>query len=298
MGKRILYLALLTIVVIAAVMLVKKIKNQGVDDGGKETVFVSISPLKFIVDRVSGGEMNVEVLVPAGAGPETYEPTPLQLRDLDKAPVIFTVGLIDFEKALVGRVASASGVKVVPLSGGIDLLGGHCSHNHADNSGHHHHGGIDPHIWSSPRCLKTMSEGVYDALALLHPERAEKYRENLDLLLAEFDELDSYIASKIAASDKKYFLIYHPALTYYAADYGIEQIVVEDEGKEPSLDHMKSVVSRAKADNIKRIFYQREFSRSVVETLAADTGAEITEIDPLAEDVIANLRHITDLITE
>lgn len=256
-----------------------------------ENVFyVSILPLRTLVTGIVGNDFPVEVLVPAGASPETFEPSARQFAALNRAQLVFNVGLIDFEQTLLSKAAEAE--KLINLSVGIEPIAGTCSH--AGNHTHKH--GVDPHIWTSPRALKQMASNAYKAIHRLYPDSV-KYTDNYKKLIMELEELDRQTAARIEASGASYFMIYHPALTYYARDYGLQQIAIEQDGKEPSAKRMSAIIRQARADRVKRILYQRQFPASTVETIARDMGAEAVEIDPLAEDVIGNIRKITNIIT-
>lgn len=254
------------------------------------SITVSIPPLKYLADRITGGEIAVNVILPPGSGPETYEPGPRSLKELDRSPVIFITGLIDFENTVARRVGKD---KTVSVSTGVELLGEVCSHHHIDNHGHRHHG-VDPHIWSSPVRLKTMALNMCENIPAAY--RKESYGVNLKFLLDDIDSLDSYIRSKFSGGDVKAFMIYHPALTYYADDYNLEQLQLEYDGKEPSADKLRITVERAKTEGIDKILYQKEFSIKTVETVAKDLNAVPVVIDPLDEDVLSNIRNITDII--
>ena len=302
----------------------------------EETLYVSILPLKSIVGGIVGDDFDVRVLVPAGASPETFEPTPRQFVDLNRARLIFNVGLIDFETTLLGKIEARD--KVVDLSRGIDLIAGSCSHAHnkvarADEPhaaamseeqqtagshaaatpgarqlagshaappapqahGHCHAHGIDPHIWTSPRALQHMAANAYEAIHALWPDSV-KYTENHARLQEQLAALDARTAGKIAASGVRYFIIYHPALTYYARDYGLQQVAIEDDGKEPSARALARLIEQARRDSVRTIFYQSQFPASTVEVIARDIEAQSVAIDPLKEDVIANIDSLTDLI--
>ena len=301
----------------------------------EETLYVSILPLKSIVGGIVGDDFDVRVLVPAGASPETFEPTPRQFVDLNRARLIFNVGLIDFETTLLGKIEARD--KVVDLSRGIDLIAGSCSHAHgkvarADEPhaaamseeqqtagtaatpeeqqtagshaaatpapqahGHSHAHGIDPHIWTSPRALQHMTANAYEAIHALWPDSV-KYTENHARLQEQLAALDARTAGKIAASGVRYFIIYHPALTYYARDYGLQQVAIEDDGKEPSARALARLIEQARRDSVRTIFYQSQFPTSAVEVIARDIEAQSVAIDPLKEDVIANIDSLTDLI--
>lgn len=258
--------------------------------------YVSILPLRPLVTGIVGDDFPVEVLVPSGAGPETFEPTVRQISALNEAQLVFGTGLLSFETALLSKIADRR--KVIALNSGVEPIAGACTHDHGGQdaaAGHHHAHGVDPHIWTSPKALRRMAANAYEAIHALYPDSV-RYTENYEALQAEIDRLDERVGETLARSGVSYFMIYHPALTYYARDYGIRQIAVEQEGKEPSAKRMAVLIDQARADCIARIFYQSQYPRSTVETIARDMGAEAVEIDPLREDVLRNIAEITDLI--
>ena len=256
-----------------------------------EPLYVSILPLRSLVQGIVGDDFDIEVLVPPGASPETFEPTPRQFVGLNKARMVFNVGLIDFETTLLVKIEDQA--KVVNISRGIELIAGTCSHS---SHGHTHTHGIDPHVWTSPRALQKMAENAYEAIREAYPDSV-KYETNYRLLQQELKALDERTAARIAASDVEYFIIYHPALTYYARDYGLRQIAIEADGKEPSAKQLTQLIRQAREDGVRRILYQSQFPASAVEVIARDIDAEYAEVDPLREDVIANIEEITGIIT-
>ena len=255
--------------------------------------YVTIAPLKYIVEQITGEDFSIEILVPAGASPETFEPTPKQYIALNEAQMIFSTGLIEFETALLERLADKT--HIVDLSHNISLIAGSCSHHHHTTDEHQH--GVDPHIWTSPRELKTMARNAYDAIITHYPDSV-KYTESYNRLARQIEQLDEECRQRCNSSSARAFIIYHPALTYFARAYGIEQIAVEDEGKEPSAKHIANIIEQAEAKKIKSLLYQREYPRSVVEVLAEDTGLQPQEINPLDENPIEFIRQTTRLITE
>lgn len=257
----------------------------------EKTLYVSILPMRSLVKEIVGENFRIEVLVPPGASPETFEPTPRQFIGLNEAQLVFNVGLLEFETALLDKIEDRT--KIVDLSRGIVRIEGSCAHAGRNGSDHAH--GVDPHVWTSPRALQRMAENAYEAIHARWPDSA-KYTANHARLQEELRQLDLRTAEKIARSGIRYFIIYHPALTYYARDYGLRQEAVEADGKEPSAKRLTALIRQARKDGIGRILYQSQFPVSVVETIARDIGAECTEIDPLREDAIANIDSITDLI--
>lgn len=267
-------------------------QNNKSNQAGKQTIYTTIQPLKQIVESIVGDDFDIEVLVPAGASPETFEPTPKQFIALNESKLVFSVGLIDFERNLISKINGQN--KLIDLSHGIDLIEGSCSHNH---HGHECHSGIDPHVWSSPKCLKTMAHNAFTAINDAYPDSL-KYRTNYERLNARIDSLDTAVSRLCKNTHNRYFIVYHPAMTYFARDYGIEQVSIEHEGKEPSAKRLADIIEQARRDGVKRIFYQVQFPRSSVEIIAKDMGAEAVEIDPLSENVIENIGNIAKLITE
>lgn len=257
----------------------------------EKTLYVSILPMRSLVKEIVGEDFRIEVLVPPGASPETFEPTPRQFIGLNESQLVFNVGLLEFETALLDKIEDRT--KIVDLSRGIVRIEGSCAHAGRNGSDHAH--GVDPHVWTSPRALQRMAENAYEAIHARWPDSA-KYTANHARLQEELRQLDLRTAEKIARSGIRYFIIYHPALTYYARDYGLRQEAVEADGKEPSAKRLTALIRQARKDGIGRILYQSQFPVSVVETIARDIGAECTEIDPLREDAIANIDSITDLI--
>lgn len=250
---------------------------------------VSIPPLKYIVESIVGEDFTTQVLLPAGASPETYEPTPRQVADMSNAKMIFSTGLIAFEKALLERVGKQG--QVVNLSEGIDLIKGDC---HSDHS---HACGADPHIWTSPRELRTMAHNAYRAIQAAFPDSV-KYEAAYRALDERLALLDSECRAKCDSAEVKAFIIYHPALTYYARSYGIEQISIENEGKEPSAKYIAYIIDKARESDIRQLLYQIEFPRSAVEVISEDMGGEAIEINPLEENPVEFIKHITRIITQ
>lgn len=285
--KRIIYL-LISVVLCAAASTSCDTKPPT----DEKTLYVSILPLRSIVEGIVGDDFRIEVLVPPGASPETFEPTPRQFAELNRARAIFNVGLIDFETTLMDKIPDSK--KVINLSRGIELLEGSCAHG-STHDGHAHAHGIDPHVWTSPKALQRMAGNAYEAIRALCPDSV-KYEDNYMQLLGTLRDLDARTLAKVADSGVRYFVIYHPALTYYARDYGIEQVAIEEDGKEPSARRLAEIIRKGREDGVRKILYQSQFPVSVVETVAHDMGAAPVEIDPLREDVVANIDAITDQI--
>lgn len=298
---------------------------RGTQQPQQPTLWVTIAPLRSLVQAITGDDFRVEVLVPPSASPETFEPTPRQYGTLTRAPLIFGTGLIDFERHLLERLERPE--RIVDLSEGIDLIAGSCSHAHVghddaehvaheectrhdectahtEHAGHAEHvghpkraHGVDPHIWTSPRELQRMAANAYRAIHAQWPDSA-RYTANYETLRKRIAEVDSLVAGRLSGAGRRWFLIYHPALTYYARAYGLRQVAVEEEGKEPSARRLAALIDSARRDGVRTVFYQAQFPASSVEVIAADIAGEAVRIDPLAEQVLDNILVITDELSK
>lgn len=243
-----------------------------------KVVFASILPVKYFVDKIVGDIYKVEVTVPPGVGPETYSPTPKQIAMLSQADAYFTVGYLSFEVDLLSKFSSVNpNLRVFQISKGINLIE-EKEENHTD---HIHLQGVDPHIWSSPKEARIISHNIFEGVAAVDPDNKERYSKNLQSLLAEIDKVDSTITNILSKATAKKFIIFHPALGYFARAYGLEQLSIEFEGKVPSPKHMQELIEKARAGDVKLVFIQKEFDKRNAEIVAKELGCKAVQIDPL-----------------
>lgn len=259
-----------------------------------DTISVSIEPLRFITEQIVGNDFQIQVLVPPGSSPETYEPTSAQMLQTARSKVFIDIGLLDFEANLEQAIRkNMPQVALIKSSDRVPLLAGHCGHAHLDDEQAH---GIDPHIWLSPSRLKIIAENIYNGLSTIYPDSIQ-YKTNFDALCRKIDSLDNTL-NRLLTSQEKGFLIYHPALTYLSADYGQNQISVEVEGKEPSAAYLSRLIDTAKTLKITKILYQKQFDKSTIEAIAAELHLTLVVIDPLEENVLENIEFLARLIAD
>lgn len=248
-------------------------------------VAVSILPQQYFVKRIAGNDADITVMVPPGASPEIYEPTPAQLVSLSNSDLYMKIGYIGFEQSYINKLSSAnSSMKTVNLSEGIELIVERSEHNMEHNAEDHHHGGIDPHTWISPKNVRIIAENTYRALADTYPDQIPEFRENLDVFLEEIDSLDQLFTTELSDISSRSFFIYHPALTYLARDYNLEQYPLEIEGKSPSPSYLKNLIDLGVEERIGVVFIQMQFDQRNADLLAKEIGAKIVQINPLDPD--------------
>lgn len=257
----------------------------------RPTVSVTIIPQKYFVERLAGDLVSVNVLVPPGASPELYALMPSQMASLSKSAAWLGIGKIGFEEGWVDKIRDSNPkLKFFDTSLQADWIAG----EEVVHGDHVHLHGIDPHIWSAPNEVKKIVALSYEALLDVLPDHRDVLTANYEKFQAEIDSLDHELQTKFDQLPHKKFLIFHPALTYLARQYGLEQVAMEVDGKEPSPKHLKELAGMAKNENIKAIFVQKEFNMENARQMAKEIGGEVIQIDPLGEEWPAVLRDIAD----
>jgi zinc transport system substrate-binding protein len=269
--------------------------------------FVSIEPQAYFVERVGGERVAVQALVKSGQSPATYEPSPRQMAALSESKLYFRIG-VPFEKALLPKIeGTIPGLRVVDTRVGVPLRemkarpcpGSSGKDRRGDNEdARNGNEGKDPHIWLSPRRVKLQARTIATALAGIDPKGRQIYERNYAAFAEDLDRLDSALAETLKPVQGKSFLVFHPSWGYFAEDYGLRQEAIEMEGKEPTGRQLARIIEEAKAEGVKVIFVQPQFSRSMAEAVADAIGGEVVTIDPLAGDYIQNLRSVADTVRE
>ena len=249
------------------------------DNANKITV--SIEPLRYLTEQIVGDRFEVVTMVPKGSSPETYEPTARQMADLSESILYIKVGELGFERTWMPRLTSnAPHITVVNSSEGITS-----------------HIGDDPHSWMSARNAIIMAHNIYEAVKRIDVKDSVFFRQRLDSLCSVIHATDKYIRQTTAQAQCKSFIIYHPALTYFASDYGLEQLALEEHGREPSAAELEQIISTARAKGVKTMFVQREFANRNVDIITNTIGARKVEINPLGYDWNKEMRRIAAEMT-
>ncbi|MFZ1983141.1 MAG: zinc ABC transporter substrate-binding protein [Desulfatitalea sp.] len=254
-------------------------------------VFVSIAPQQYIVQQIGAERVAVQVLVPPGADAHTYEPKPGQMAALTKTRLYFSIG-ISFEKVWLPRIAAASpGMKIVAADQGIEKMP--MDHRGHDDAPGHHPGHddetLDPHIWLSPPLIQTMAATIRTALAQSEPAQAARFEQNYQRFAQQLDDLDRQIRTLLADKQGTRFIAFHPSWGYFARTYGLIQIPIELEGKEPKPAQMRHLIQEAQEMKITVIFAQPQFSTRSAQVIAEAIGGRVVLADDLAADLPDNL---------
>ena len=261
-------------------------------------VFVSINPQKYFVQQIGANLVDVQVMVPPGASPAIYEPRPRQMADLSKTKMYFAIG-VPYENAWLDKIAAANPeMTVVHTNNGIAKIP-MATHDHDEvevqhDATTHGHGGLDPHIWLSPPLVKIQARTILDALRKTDPSHQAVYQSNYQQFMAQIDRLDNELKTLFKDKQGLQFMVFHPSWGYFAQAYGLKQVAVEIEGKDPKPAQLKELIEHARAKDIKIIFVQPQFSTKSAQLVAKEIGGQVAVADPLAEDWLGNLREVAE----
>ena len=251
-------------------------------------ITVTIEPQRYFAEQLADSLFRIECMVPAGTSPETYDPTPVQMAKLARSKAYFCIGYIGFEEVWIDKLKqNCPQIPFFDNSKGISLIA----------SEHPHEGGIDPHIWSSPKTARLIVQNMCSALLEIDPANKDRYSANLQRLLEYIDGIDGKITQILQESSQKAFIIYHPALTYFARDYGLMQYSIEADGKEPSPEQLKTLMKIVKEKGVKTVFVQQEFDKKNAESIAKETGCRLITINPLSYDWGEEMLHIAQSLS-
>jgi len=285
-------------------------------------VFVTILPQAYFVERIGGPHVAAHVLVRPGQSPHTFDPTPQQMARLSDARLFLAAGW-PFERQLLAKAKAVNpDLRVVDTRQGIPTRWMTAAEAEADEraEGHTapaapegvrslngvglltpsgapgHASEPDPHFWLNPRYAKVQAATIEKALEAADPAHADEFRKNLAAVSGDLDRLDAKLREALAPLAGREFFVYHPAFGYFADAYGLRQTPVEIEGKEPTARQLARLIDRAKADGVRVIFVQPQFSAKSAEAVAAAIGGTVIPMDDLAKDYVANMESMAEKI--
>jgi len=253
--------------------------------GDRIPVAVSVPPQAYFVEKIGADRVRVEVMIPPGVSHEDYSPSPRQVVALSDARLYVKVGHPAFEverRFLDPFLARLPGIRVVDMSRGMD-------------------GSSDPHVWVAPATVRVAARNIAAALAAADPGHAGEYQANLRAFLAEIDALDREIRDRLGPGTPgqvRRFMVYHPSWGYFAREYGLEQVAIEAEGKEPSAQGLIQLIDRGRREGVKVVFVPGGFPRKSAQVIADAVGGRVLTANPDARDWADNLRRVAAAIAE
>lgn len=274
------------------------------ENQGKLQVVTTVYPVYDVVKKVAGDRADVTLLVPPGAEPHDWEPTASDLKKIGQAKVFFYngAGLEPTDQILKKEITRDA--MVVELSQGLDLLklqddddhdhdhdhdtdhhdaDHHDEDHHAEGHHHHHHGGVDPHVWLDPQNVMKEAAVVADALAKADPAHADAYRANAKKYQDELAALDKDMDAALSSLANKNLVVSHEAFGYLAARYGLTQIGIMgvDADAEPTPDRMAQLVEFIREHDVRTIYSEELVNPRLADAIAAETGAVVRVLNPI-----------------
>lgn len=264
------------------------------DNPAKLKVYAAVPPLAWLAGQIGGEHVDVHVMIPSGSDPHVFEPTPRQLSDLGGAD-LYLLGSLPFEQRIIVRIkGSGAHVRITDIATGIETA----DPAEHDSTQGDSHGASDPHIWLSPRNLKVIADNITEALITADPENSAEYRANSLALHRKIDDLQVEIAGMLSQYAGEAVYVQHPAFGYFLKEFGLRQEAVEDTSGSVAARHLSDLIDMARADGVRAIFTQPQFSDRGAKTVAEAIGAEVRYLDPLAADVLTNMRSMAVAIRD
>lgn len=265
------------------------------------SVFASILPQKYFVERIGGERVRVDVMVKPGQSPETYEPTPDQIIKLSSSDIFFTIG-VPFETQFLPSIsASLKNLKIADTSDGVtkrymkQYEEGEDHHDDHDDHGHSHgEGALDPHIWLSPVAVKIQAVNIFNTLSEIDPDGRDYYKNNLDGFIEDLDDVHAQLKEILAPYRGKTIFVFHPAFGYFADEYGLRQEAIETGGKDPAPATLLRIIEKALEEEVRIIFVQPEFPRKSAESVAKAINGSVVVLNPLNPDYLNNLLYLAE----
>lgn len=261
----------------------------------RSAIAVSFEPQAWILKQIAGEDFKTVTLLPAGSDPETYQPSISTMKSIGDAEVFFTLGTPGFEKSLIGSLASNfPSLKIIDCSLGIDKITDTHGHSHETND-HGEEEIFDPHILSSIRNCSLIADKMTDVLVTLAPDKADKYREAGERLKARLKAMDDSIAQMNIKG--KAIVIRHPSLSYFARDYGIEQLTLQADGKETSPMQMKKQIDEAEQKSPAVFVLEKEHASPSDAETAKQLGVKMIEVSLNSEDWLDDMMRLSKEIS-
>jgi len=281
----------------------------------KITVAASIVPLGDFCQKIGGDLVSVTVLVPPGASPHVFEPSPTAVAKATAARVFVYVGAgLDPWAERLLKAQRTPGQAVVEAVAGISLIQDVDEHEHEAHGAkepgeaghHHHHEAGNPHIWLDPVLARDICRRIAQALIKVDPAHKQTYEVNLAEYLGQLEELDRTIKETVATFRQRDYVCFHPAYTYFSRRYGLKEVGVIEAapGREPSPGHLQKIIAAIKSTGVKAVFAEPQFSPRVAEVIAKEAGVKVLFLDPLGgrppygSDYIKLMRHNLNILTQ
>lgn len=268
--KKTIYISLFSFIIIGC--------QTPTNKDSKPILSVSIEPQRYFLEKLVGDKYEINTVIPSGSNPESFDPSPSQMVKVGKSKAYFEIGRLGFENTWLKNITyNNPNMLIFNCSEGIKEVDDEDHHDHTHPNG-------DPHIWSSTKTALVVAKNMYESLIQLDKENQSFYLDNFSKVESNINRTDSIIKNYLLDVPSKSFIIYHPALSYFAHDYDLNQLTIETDGKAPTPKQLSALIQQAKKQNVKVVFVQAEYDQRNAEVIAKEIGAKIVSINPLSYD--------------
>ncbi len=243
---------------------INPIRKPGLSNRVK--VIASIAPLADFAKQVGGEKVDVRLLLPSGASPHIYEPTPRAIKDVSDAEVFIKTGAgLEFWAEKIIKASGNKKLIIVDSSSGVSVVG------------------ADPHIWLDPVIASSIVTKIEKALIKADPQSSEFYRQNASVYKEKLSVLDKEISDKVKTFRIKEYVTFHPAWNYFSKRYGLKVagVIEESPGKEPSPKHIAKIIKEINRIGSRVVFVEPQFNPKIAGAVAKESGAKVLYLDPI-----------------
>ena len=236
-------------------------------DKSKLQVAASFYPMAEFVQAVGGDKVQVTTLVPDGAEPHDWEPSPKDLTRLGRAQVFVYNGMV--EPWAQQALDALSERKIMPVETGRGLFA--------------RAGKQDPHVWVSPKKAIVEVQRITEALCEADAKHVDEYKANSRAYIAKLEQLDKQLTEVAQKAPKRVFVTAHAAFGHLAEDYGLRQLSVAgiSAEAEPTPGDLQRLITTVKRDKVRYVFFETLTDPKIAKLVAQETGAQTAVLDPL-----------------
>jgi zinc transport system substrate-binding protein len=259
-------------------------------------VLVSIPPYLYFVEALTEGQLKAVSIVPDQANPHLYEPSPKQVAEARRAKLWVRLSE-QFETKIADALKKQNpSLVTINLAEGLSLAGLIEQGHSCCSCGHHHADEIDMHFWLSLKLAKEQASLIAKAICEAFPDRKEQVERTLPILHKKIEDLDAVITEKLLPYAGSAILVSHPAFAYFCRDYGLSQISIEHEGKDPLPQQINAILESANQVKIRVVFTQIQYNNKGAEKIADLLHLKVHSIDPYSANYLSNMTYIADCI--
>jgi len=269
------------LILIFSLLLVFSCNNKK-ESSGKISIAVTIPPYEYLVNKIGGNKVDVFTFISVGTSPHHFEPTPKMIETASSSDYYFAVGKnMEFEDVWLQKLKDMNkNLSIIDLSKNIKYI-----HN-------------DPHVWLSLQRLKMISKNIYENLTRISPSDKEFFNSNYNSMIDSISIIEKELIDSFTNIKNKKLLVYHGSWTYFANEFGLKQISIEQGSKSASAKEFKEILDEVKQSKLPVIFIDPQHSQAPAKVIAEDLNIKLDVINPLAFDLLNNFIKVKDKIVK